>query len=252
MSQAIRLQKLLSIAGVSSRRAAERLIQAGRVSVNGKVVVTLGTKADSVVDEVRVDGRRVSTSVQRRYFLLHKPRGYVTTRSDPQGRRTVLDLITRVRVYVYPVGRLDYASEGLLLLTNDGELAARLMHPRYGGERVYEVRVRGVPTAATLVRLRRGVQIDGRHSAPDLVRVLRRWRNARGSEALVASSVHEGRHRQIRKMCDAIGHPVVRLRRVQIGPLRDRRLKVGQYRELTRQEINALRRVAADETKHSL
>lgn len=250
MPQATRLQKLLSSAGISSRRAAERLIEAGRVSVNGKVVTTLGTRADSAVDEIRVDGRRVSTAVRRCYFLLHKPRGYVTTRSDPQGRRTVLDLIPRVRVYVYPVGRLDYESEGLLLLTNDGELAARLMHPRYGVERVYEVRVRGVPTVAKLARLRRGVRIDGRFSVPAVVRVIRRWRTARGGEALVAISVHEGRHRQVRKMCEAIGHPVVRLRRVQIGPLRDRRLKVGQYRELTHREINALQRASVNETKH--
>ncbi len=132
MSAAIRLQKLLSAAGVSSRRAAERLMSSGRVTVNGKVVTTLGTKADPAADDVRVDGYRVTRSVRRRYVLLRKPRGYVTTRSDPEGRRTVLDLVKRVRDYVYPVGRLDYESEGLLLLTNDGELAARLTHPRYG------------------------------------------------------------------------------------------------------------------------
>ncbi|MAM84418.1 MAG: pseudouridine synthase [Acidobacteria bacterium] len=245
MSAVIRLQKLLSLAGVSSRRAAEKLMQADRVTVNGKVVTTLGTKADPVADDIRVDGRRIARSARRRYLLLHKPRGYVTTRSDPEGRPTVLDLIARVRDYVYPVGRLDYQSEGLLLLTNDGELAARLTHPRYRVERVYEVRVRGVPTASLLSRLRHGVSVGGRRTAPASVRLLRRWRTVKGSEALLAIGLHEGRQRQVRKMCEAVGHPVLRLRRVQIGPLRDRRLKVGEYRELTRREVDALQRAAA-------
>ena len=156
-----------------------------------------------------------------------------------------MDLIARVRDYVYPVGRLDYQSEGLLLLTNDGELAARLTHPRYRVERVYEVRVRGVPTASLLSRLRHGVSVGGRRTAPASVRLLRRWRTVKGSEALLAIGLHEGRQRQVRKMCEAIGHPVLRLRRVQIGPLRDRRLKVGEYRELTRREVDALQRAAA-------
>ena len=219
----------------------------GRVTVNGQVAMTLGTKADPAVDDVRVDGHRVARSTRRRYVLLHKPRGYVTTRSDPEGRRTVLDLVKRIRDYVYPVGRLDYESEGLLLLTNDGDLAARLTHPRHRVERVYEVRVRGIPTADRLVRLRRGVPVDGRRTAPATVRIVRRWRTARGMEALLSMGLHEGRQHQVRKMCEAVGHPVVRLRRVQIGPLRDRRLKVGEYRELTRQEVEALRRAAAGE-----
>ncbi|HAK56788.1 MAG: pseudouridine synthase [Vicinamibacterales bacterium] len=249
MSPAIRLQKLLSAAGVSSRRAAERLMESGRVTVNGEVANTLGMRADPEVDDVRVDGRRVARSTRRRYLLLHKPRGYVTTRSDPQGRRTVLDLLTRVRDYVYPVGRLDYESEGLLLLTNDGELAARLTHPRHAVERVYEARVRGVPTVERLARLRRGVHVDGRRTAPASVRILRRFRSAQGGEALLTIGLREGRHRQVRKMCEAIGHPVVRLRRVQIGPLRDRALKVGEYRELSRREVDALRRASDGSSK---
>ncbi len=251
MSVAIRLQKLLSAAGVSSRRAAEQLMSSGRVTVNGKVVTTLGAKADPAADDVRVDGCRVTRSVRRRYVLLRKPRGYVTTRSDPEGRRTVLDLVKRVREYVYPVGRLDYESEGLLLLTNDGELAARLTHPRYGVERVYEVRVRGLPTADRLNRLRRGVRVDGRRTAPASVRLVRRWRTARGMEALLSVGLHEGRPRQLRKMCEAVGYPVVRLRRVQIGPIRDRRLKIGEYRELTRAEVEALRRAAGQPNRIS-
>ncbi len=221
----------------------------GRVTVNGEVSNTLGTKADPETDDVRVDGRRVARSTRRRYLLLHKPRGYVTTRSDPQGRRTVLDLLSRVRDYVYPVGRLDYESEGLLLLTNDGDLAARLTHPRHAVERVYEARVCGLPTVERLARLRRGVHIEGRRTAPATVRILRRFRNAKAGEALLAIGLHEGRHRQVRKMCEAIGHPVVRLRRVQIGPLRDRALKVGEYRELSRREVDDLRRASDRSSK---
>ena len=245
-SSAIRLQKVLSAAGVSSRRAAERLMQAGRITVNGRTVTTLGAKADPERDDIRVDGRRVVPDRRRRYLLLNKPRGYVTTRADPQGRRTVLDLVT-VRDYVYPVGRLDYHSEGLLILTNDGDLAARLTHPRHGVERVYEVRVRGEPDQDALARLRRGVTIDGRPAAPGTVRVTKTWNGAHGVETVLTVAISEGRNRQVRKMCDAIGHPVVRLRRVQIGPLRDRSLKAGQYRSLTRAEIAALKR-AADAT----
>src|SRR6478735_5736767 len=161
-----RLQKILSTAGVASRRLSEELIVQGRVSVNGQTVTALGTKADPAVDEIKVDGRRIRVEQRRVYILLNKPRGYVTTRSDPQGRPTVMDLIKRVREYVYPVGRLDYDSEGLLLLTNDGELAARLTHPRHEVERVYQARVRGVPDDHALERLAKGVSIDGRRTDP--------------------------------------------------------------------------------------
>src|SRR3989304_5927692 len=162
----VRLQKILSGAGIASRRAAERLIVEGRVSINGQPVTTLGTRADPFRDEIRVDGRRIQPAARRIYLLLNKPRGCVTTRSDPEGRPTVLDLLPGVREYVYPVGRLDYDSEGLLLLTNDGELAARLMHPRHEVSRVYEVRVRGLPDQAALHRLARGGVLDGRRASP--------------------------------------------------------------------------------------
>src|SRR5687768_13975342 len=154
-----RLQKILSQAGVASRRASEQLMLEGRVSVNGETVRELGTKADPARDDIRVDGRRIKLPEGHRYLLLNKPRGYVTTRSDPQKRPTVLDLVA-VREYIYPVGRLDFDSEGLLILTNDGELAARLTHPRHGVERVYEARVLGVPDAHDLQRLSRGIVID--------------------------------------------------------------------------------------------
>ena len=164
----MRLQKILSAAGIASRRAAETLIAQGRVTVNGQTVTELGTKADPERDDIRVDGRRVKGAQRRRYILLYKPRGYITSRSDPQQRPTVIDLLAKggVRDYVYPVGRLDYDSEGLLILTSDGELAAQLTHPRHGVEREYEVRVRGVPDEHELERLSRGVSLDGRRTAP--------------------------------------------------------------------------------------
>src|SRR3954451_4293278 len=165
-----RLQKILSQAGVASRRLAEELIAQGRVQVNGKTVTALGTKANADADEIKVDGRRIHAQKRKRYILLHKPRGYITSRSDPQGRPTVLDLLRAVPEYIYPVGRLDYDSEGLLLLTNDGELAARLTHPRHEVDKVYEARVRGVPDEHTLDRLARGVTVEGRRTSPARLR----------------------------------------------------------------------------------
>jgi pseudouridine synthase len=239
-----RLQKILSAAGVASRRAAERLIAEGRVSVNGTVVRELGTKADPAADDIRVDGHRVERSARRLYFLLNKPRGYVTTRSDPEGRRTVLDLLPGVRDYVFPVGRLDYDSEGLLLLTNDGELAATLTHPSHEVPREYHARIRGVPDAHAVKRLGRGIVLDGRRTAPAVIRLLETGLGEDGSQALLSLTLHEGRTRQVRRMCEAIGHPVVRLRRVRIGPISDSALPLGAYRPLTSREVAALRKAA--------
>ena len=240
-----RLQKILSLAGVASRRASEQLMLDGRVTVNGATVRELGTKADPAADDIRVDGRRIKLPQRHRYLLLNKPRGYVTTRSDPQHRPTVLDLVD-VREYIYPVGRLDFDSEGLLILTNDGELAARLTHPRHGVERVYEARVLGVPDAHDLRRLSRGIIIDGRRTSPARVEVLPG--KPQGTQATLRIAIHEGRNRQVRKMCEAIGHPVDHLRRVAIGPIRDNRLKPGQYRDLTDDEVARLRAAARTES----
>jgi 23S rRNA pseudouridine2605 synthase len=239
-----RLQKILSAAGVASRRLSEELIAQGRVSVNGQVVTELGTKADPARDEIKVDGRRVRVEQQRVYILLNKPRGYVTTRSDPQGRPTVMDLVKRVREYVYPVGRLDYDSEGLLLLTNDGELAARLTHPRHEVERVYEARVKGVPDDHELERLMKGIVIEGRRTSRARVTVGHVRDTPGGPQAIIEIAIHEGRQRQVRKMFDSVGHPVVRLRRTAIGPISDDALPVGHYRELTLAELARLRRAA--------
>jgi len=231
-----RLQKILSQAGVASRRASEELMREGRVTVNGETVRELGTKADPARDDIRVDGRRVKIAERRRYVLLNKPRGYVTTRSDPQRRPTVIDLLRGVREYVYPVGRLDFDSEGLLLLTNDGELAARLTHPRHGHARVYDVHVLGAVDRHDVERLARGVTIDGRRTSPAEVTAL--------GPSHLTIAIHEGRNRQIRKMCEAIGHPVASLRRVAIGPIRDSKLKPGQWRDLSDDEVRKLQRAA--------
>lgn len=240
-----RLQKIISSAGIASRRHAETLITQGRVSINGRTVTALGTKADPAGDDIRVDGRRVRQPARRRYILLNKPRGYITSRSDPQRRPTVMDLLHAggVRDAVYPVGRLDYDSEGLLLLTSDGDFAARLTHPRHEVEREYEVQVRGVPDARQVRRLERGVVIDGRKTAPAQVTLRKVLEKTGGAQALLSLTLHEGRNRQVRKMCDTIGHPVVRLRRVRIGPIRDTRLKPGEFRDLTPGEIAALKGV---------
>lgn len=248
----VRLQKLLSAAGIASRRAAEVLIEQGRVSVNGETVRELGTRADPERDEVRVDGRLVKRASRTRYLLLNKPRGYLTTRSDPHGRRTVLDLLQGVREYVYPVGRLDAESEGLLILTNDGELAARLTHPRHAVAREYEVRVRGVPDAHVLTRLARGITIEGRRTAPADVKLVRRHHAPSGEQALLRLTLREGRNRQVRKMCEGVGHRVVRLRRVRIGPIRDATLKPGEWRDLTAKEIASLKHVSMQNAERKM
>lgn len=215
----------------------------GRVSVNGQTVLDPGVKADPEQDDVRVDGRRVKAQ-QTRYILLNKPKGYVTTRSDPQRRPTVLALLEGVREYVYPVGRLDYDSEGLLLLTNDGELAARLTHPRHEVARVYEARVRGIPDARTLERLTRGIVIDDRRTAPAEVRLVRETHEGKYDIGVLEMTIREGRNRQVRRMCEAVGHPVFALRRIRIGPLTDPKLPTGGWRDLTPREVASLQRVA--------
>ena len=244
----VRLQKIISAAGIASRRAAETLISDGRVTVNGKTVTELGSKADPEVDYIKVDERRLKRSQQLRYFLLNKPRGYVTTRSDPEKRRTVLDLLKGVREYVYPVGRLDFDSEGLLILTNDGELAATLTHPSHEVERVYEAQVLGVPDAHDIERLSRGVMIEGRRTSQAIVERLSE-RRTEGDTSMLRVIIHEGRTRQVRKMCDAIGHPIRTLTRVRIGPIADKSLRLGAFRELTAEEVRRLKSASRKTTK---
>jgi pseudouridine synthase len=228
-----RLQKLLSRGGVASRRAAERLILEGRVSVNGAVVRELGTKADPAGDDVRVDGVRVRAPRSAVYLVLNKPRGVVATRRDPEGRPTVMELVPPV-AGLFPVGRLDVGTEGLILLTNDGAFADRVAHPRYEVPRVYHAKVSGVPEAETLARLRRGLVVDGERLAVDHVRVL----EAEGN-AWLEIVLHEGRNREVRRILEAVGHRVSKLKRVGLGPLTARGLKPGQYRGLTPREVRA-------------
>lgn len=238
----IRLNKLLSQAGAASRRLADELIAHGRVEVNGRVVTELGTKVDPGADDVRVDGRRLKVASRRRYILLNKPRGVLSTRSDPQQRRTVIDLLAAAGIegYFYPVGRLDYDSEGLILLTNDGELANRITHPRYELARTYEAVVEGVPDDRDLQRLRTGIDIEGRRTLPAVVRILRTTAGRQAAQAVLELTLREGRNRQVRRMCDAIAHPVDRLRRVRIGGVSDRDLRPGQMRDLTPAEVRGL------------
>jgi pseudouridine synthase len=237
-----RLQKILSQAGIASRRAAEKLIADGRVTVNGRTILEMGTKADLATDDIRVDGSRVKGVQRHRYIVLCKPAGFVTTRKDPQKRHTVMDLLAGVREYVYPVGRLDYDTEGLLLLTNDGELAARLTHPSHGIERTYEAHVAGMPDDEALERLRRGIPLDGRRTLAADARLLNTRTTDR--EGVLLLTIREGRNRQVRRMCEAVGHPVRELRRTRIGPISDRHLRPGEWRDLSEREVTSLRRAA--------
>jgi 23S rRNA pseudouridine2605 synthase len=229
-----RLQKILSRAGVASRRAAEAAIVQGRVTVNGETVTELGTRADAARDDIRVDGVRVQAPAAPVYLLLHKPKGYVSTRQDPQGRPTVMELVPPV-AGLFPVGRLDVTTEGLLLLTNDGAFAERVAHPRYEVPRVYHAKVYKVPDAETLQRLRRGVVVEGERLTADRVRVLEAENNS-----WLEVTLHEGKHHEVRRLLEAVGHPVSKLRRVGIGPLTSRGLKPGQFRSLTAAEVKGL------------
>ena len=239
---AIRLQKLLSAAGVASRRTAESLIAEGRVTVNGRVVDTLGAKAVPDVDDVRVDARRVKPAAKPRYIMLNKPSGFVTTRQDPEGRRTVMDLLGGVREYIYPVGRLDYDTEGLLLLTSDGDFAARLTHPRHEVARVYEAIVVGEPDDAAIDELRRGVYLDNRRTAAADVTRGATIKTGKAPTTKLILTLHEGRNRQVREMCARVGHPVRQLQRVRYGSLSLHGLPLGAWRDLRPEEVAALRK----------
>jgi 23S rRNA pseudouridine2605 synthase len=232
-----RLQRILASAGLASRRRAEELIQAGRVSIDG-VTAHLGQSADPELQDIRVDGRPIQ-GAQPEYWLLNKPSGVVTTARDPQGRRTVVDCIA-TPARVFPVGRLDLDTTGVLLLTNDGGLTHRLLHPRYGVEKEYVATVRGPVEARALDVLRSGLLLEDGLTAPAEVSVLR----ASPRETRLMLVIHEGRKRQVRRMLEAVGHPVLALHRRRFGPLTDQDLAVGQSRRLTPLEIDQLKRSA--------
>ena len=229
-----RLQKILSRAGVASRRGAEQVMSEGRVTVNGQTVRELGTKADVQADDIRVDGVRIKPPAEPVYLLLYKPRGVVTTRHDPEGRATVMDLVPPV-AGLFPVGRLDVGTEGLLILTNDGAFAERVSHPRYEVPRVYQAKVRDVPTQDTLARLTAGVRVEGERLAADRVTLLEAENNS-----WLELQLHEGKNHEVRRLMEAVGHPVSKLKRISIGPVTAKGLSPGEYRHLTPHEIRAL------------
>ena len=234
-----RLQKILAQAGVGSRRVCENLIEDGRVSVNGEVA-RLGQRASADADLIEVDGAAIGTRPGLVHYLLNKPAGVVTTAQDTHGRPTVVEIVPD-EPRVFPVGRLDAETEGLLLLTNDGELTHRLTHPSFGVDKEYLAEVDGSPARGAIRRLREGVELDDGPTAPAKVSLV--------SPTLLRIVIHEGRNRQVRRMCEAVGHPVVRLVRTRIGPLSDTELAPGQWRSLTRDEVRTLERAVGTEAE---
>lgn len=232
-----RLQKVLAQAGYGSRRKCEELIRAGRVRVNGQVVQQMGVKVDAERDRIEVDGKEITKETQV-YLMLHKPRHVVTTMRDPQGRKTVADLVKDVPYRLFPVGRLDYESEGLLLMTNDGELAQLLLHPRYGVRKVYHVWVKGIPTEEELEPMRRGMVLEEGPVQPAEVKRLPSWKEG---VSLFEVRLSEGKKRQIRRMFQQMGYEVVRLKRIAHGNIRLGHLQPGSYRYLTAREVQELK-----------
>ncbi len=217
------------------------MMRAGRITLNGRVVTELGTRADPDRDHIKVDGKLITRAEDHRYILIYKPKEVMTTVEDPQGRRTVIDLVRGVHERIYPVGRLDYHSEGLVLLTNDGELAYKVSHPKHGSVKTYNVKVRGVPEERIIDKLRRGITIDGKRTLPcDITPIKTTGKTADEGNSWWEVKLREGRTQQIRKMFQAVGHPVSKLKRVAIGPIADPKLSPGVWRELTKHEVKLL------------
>lgn len=236
-----RLQKVLAEAGVASRRKCEELITAGRVEVNDKVVTTLGVKVDPSQDFIKVDGKPIRRQ-SKVYVIFNKPKGVITSAQDPEGRKTVTEFFKNIKQRIYPIGRLDYDTEGLLLLTNDGEFAHLLTHPKHHVPRTYLATVKGVPHGSLLDKLKNGIELDDGMTAPAEVE----YQDVRpeNNEAVVKITIYEGRNRQVRRMFDAIHHPVIKLKRIQFGPLQLSGIPRGKFRHLTPQEVNELRKEA--------
>ena len=232
----MRLQKYLALCGVASRRNAEKLIMAGHVTVNGNVVTAMGVQVDESADVVCVDGQHVLPEIEKHYIAYNKPVGEVTTVSDPEGRETVMDKFRDYPVRLFPVGRLDYDSEGILLLSNDGDMMNRVLHPSFEIKKAYLVRASNQVSDDEIIRLRKGVIVDGRMTSPAEVRLIRR--ETFSTDLLI--TIHEGRNRQVRKMIDVIGHQVVHLKRVQFGPVLLGNLPTGMWRKLTDDEVRKL------------
>jgi len=234
----MRLQKYLALSGVASRRTAEKMIADGRVTVDGEVITEMGVQVE-IGQDIRVDGKLVTPEPEKKYIMYHKPAGEVTTASDPEGRATVLDKFRDYPVRLYPVGRLDYDSEGLLLLTNDGDLTERMLHPSMEVEKTYLARVSNQMTIEEARQLERGVMVDGRKTARAKVKIL----GVKGLYTDILVTIHEGRNRQVRKMVEQVGHQVVMLRRIRFGPLKLEDLPRGMWRELTEEELRELSRL---------
>ena len=234
----MRLQKYLALSGVASRRTAEKMIADGRVSVDGRTITEMGVQVE-IGQDIRVDGKLVTPEPEKKYIMYHKPAGEVTTASDPEGRATVLDKFRDYPVRLYPVGRLDYDSEGLLLLTNDGDLTERMLHPSQEVEKTYLARVSNELTVQEARRLESGVMVDGRKTARAKVKIL----GFKGLYTDILVTIHEGRNRQVRKMVEQVGHQVVMLRRIRFGPLKLGDLPRGMWRELDADELRELNRL---------
>jgi 23S rRNA pseudouridine2605 synthase len=236
-AEGVRLQKVLAAAGIASRRGCEILISEGRVEVNSEIVTEQGRRVDPQRDVIRVDGARIPPPRRHRYLALNKPRGVVTTMSDPEGRRTVADLVTEGKKdRLFHVGRLDTDTEGLLILTNDGDFAHRLAHPSYQVPKTYIVEAAGLVGEPALSRLRRGITLEDGPVRPTSVKIV----STAGDKTLLKITIQEGRNRIVRRTMEAVGHPVRRLSRIGIGPVRLGNLKVGEYRDLTREELGGL------------
>jgi 23S rRNA pseudouridine2605 synthase len=233
-----RLQKIIAQAGVASRRKSEEYITSGRVKVNGETITSLGFKADSTADRIEVDGQAIAKE-KPVYILFHKPKGVITSVDDPQGRKIVTDFIKGVKERVYPIGRLDYDTEGLLLLTNDGELANKLLHPSHEIVKTYWATVEGIPSEEDLNRLAVGILLEDGMTAPAQVYILEF--RVEKNEAIIEIIIHEGRNRQVRRMCDAVGHPVKSLRRVKFGFLTLKGVSRGKFRHLKSDEVQRLK-----------
>ena len=236
MIDPIRLQKYLAQCGVASRRKAEEFIKQGRVRVDGVIVTAMGTRIVPGKQIISLDGKEVKDTTKPIYILLNKPKGYVTTLSDPQGRPIVTSLIKDIQARLFPVGRLDLDTEGALLLTNDGELAQRIQHPKFEVNKSYEARVSGVPPQKKIVQLERGILLDGKMTSPARIRVKKKTK----SSCLITITIHEGRKRQVRKMFQAIGHPVFHLKRMSYGQLQLGKLPIGSYKKLNRSDIKKI------------
>ena len=236
MSEPIRLQKYLAQCGVTSRRNAEKLISQGRVQVDGVTVTAMGIKIVPGKQIVSLDGKEIRDETEHLYILLNKPKGFVTTLSDPQGRPIVTSLIKDIQTRLFPVGRLDLDTEGALLLTNDGELAQKIQHPKFGVNKSYEAQVSGLPTKKNIARLERGILLDGKKTSRAHIRIKKKFKNS----SLIKITIHEGRKRQVRKMFQAIGHPVIHLKRVSYGHLHLGNLPTGKYKRLNLSDIKKI------------